>query len=824
MNRLQIYTYQRAAEEISFNQRAKRRQANKYQLKLDLKRWIPRGGDIDYSALVKTWARGENLLLIICALVFSRAFVLQEMLPFTFAYIAAFGQRDKKRLIILSLFVALGSFTVLKGMGLGTNIITLAVLAAVLYYVAVPKDKEWWGIPLLTMSMVMICKSVLMLTGEISLYNEMVIILEAFLAGVLTLVFMAASNALARKKPWEEYSFEEITAFIVLGLGIVIGLNEVYLQGLNFGSIMCRIGILTAAMLWGSGGGTMAGVMCGVIPAIGSNTFAHSLSMYAISGLLAGLFKNMGRLGVIIGFMLGNLAVSLFAADISAIITSMWETAVACIVFFFLPASLHEKVPVPMPGLIGNFKKNEIQTVEPPILENARSNLEKLALVFAELGSAFGDGEGHEPPNQEGAYLNYLYGEICNHFCYHCSRYEVCWGRDFYTTSQEILDIFALVDQDGIINEKDPPEFIRRCLYGKEMSNAVNYMFDNVRTNEYWTNRLENSRQFVAEQLTGLSRVIRNLADKSDKHSQVDLALREKLLRDCHKLDLEIIDITPVKTNDEEMYLKVVTPACTGQTDCEKAIAEVFSALAGNRLEVYEKKCPGFMGRGSCEFTLVRAHNYRIETGAAQMGKESVCGDSFTMAVLPQGQHLAALSDGMGVGEKAYHQSRSAVRLLENLLNCGYDKEMALETINSVLFLSSAAESFTTLDMLIVDLFTAEADFIKIAAAPSFIKRGGEIEIINSNSLPIGVFQSLDISNEKKPLSPGDMVIMVSDGVAEAGRGKTDESWLLNYLQVLNETDPQSMAELIIDQALKMGPGKPVDDMTVIIVRIDYNL
>ncbi len=380
------------------------------------------------------------------------------------------------------------------------------------------------------------------------------------------------------------------------------------------------------------------------------------------------------------------------------------------------------------------------------------------------------------------------------------------------------------MDQDGAINEKDPPEFIRRCLYGKEMSNAVNYMFDNVRTNEYWTNRLEDSRQFVAGQLTGLSRVIRNLADKSDKHSQVDLVLREKLLRDCHKLDLEIIDLTPVKSNDGEMYLKVVTPACTGQTDCEKAIAEVFSALAGNRLEVHEKKCPGFIGRGSCEFTLVRAYNYRIETGAVQRGKESVCGDSFTIAVLPQGQHLAALSDGMGVGEKAYHQSRSAVRLLENLLNCGYDKEMALETINSVLFLSSAAESFTTLDMLIVDLFTAEADFIKIAAAPSFIKRGGEIEIINSNSLPIGVFQSLDISNEKKPLSPGDMVIMVSDGVAEAGRGKTDKSWLLNYLQVLNETDPQSMAELIIDQALKMGPGKPVDDMTVIIVRIDYNL
>ena len=67
-------------------------------------------------------------------------------------------------------------------------------------------------------------------------------------------------------------------------------------------------------------------------------------------------------------------------------------------------------------------------------------------------------------------------------------------------------------------------------------------------------------------------------------------------------------------------------------------------------------------------------------------------------------------------------------------------------------------------------------------------------------------------------------MVMVSDGIVEAGRGKTDESWLIKYLQVLNIIDdPQLTAESIMEQALKFGPGKPTDDMTVIVVQIHYN-
>ncbi|NLB51999.1 MAG: stage II sporulation protein E [Syntrophomonadaceae bacterium] len=825
MNKLQVYTYQRAADEISFNQRAKRRQTKKSSETWNPKLYIKGLENFDIIAFLKTWATVENLLFVVGALILSRAFVLRELLPFVYAYIVGFGHRDKTRLMVLSFFAILGLFTVLNGFELWVNIITIAVLTAVINYTEVPKGKAWWGIPLLTLSIIMISKSLLMLMDQVSFYTEMVIVFESFLAAILTLVFMVSSNALHWKKSLDKYTFEEITAFIVLGLGIVMGLNEVYLFSLSISSIICRLGILMAALLWGSGGGTMVGVMCGIIPAISSSIFAQSLGMYAISGLLAGLFKNLGRLGVIIGFMLGNLALSIFVTDISAIIISMWETAIACLIFFILPASLKEKIPVQSLGPISNLRNKEVKIMNSHLQESVRNSMENLALVFAELSSTFTETESIQNRYKETAYLNYLYEEISNHFCYHCSRYESCWGQDFYATSQEILDIFAVAEQKGgAALEENPPEFIRRCLYGKEMINAINYLFDNLRTNEYWAERLDKSRQLVSRQLIGVSKVIKNLAEGIDDKTVIDLEMRDKLLKECLRLNLNITDLTPIKTGGGQMYLKIVTPSCNGQSDCERDLAMVISSLLGDRMEVYEKKCPGFIGKGHCEFTLTRSFNYKVETGVAQAGKEKICGDSFTIATLKEGQELIALSDGMGVGQKAYNESQAAVRLLENLLNCGYDKNMALETINSVLLLRSSTESFTTLDMVMVDLYTAEVDFIKIGSAPSFIKRGKKVGVVTSNSLPIGILDSLDMSSEKRALCPRDLLIIVSDGILEIGRSETDDTWLRDFLIDIDENNPQIVAEMIINQALNLSQGNPADDMTAIVMYIDFNL
>ncbi len=821
LEKLEIYPYQRVVEPVARNRRN-----NRKELLGALKKWDWNSQTFLNKGVIgflKTITTIDNLLLGMGVFVMARAFVLEELLPFVFAYVAAFGYRERSRSIFLLALAAPGFSTVLSGVDLWTNILVLCFLAGVINYINIPEEKTWWGLPLLTISIILIAKSIFLIFNDVSFYSEMVIVFEALIAGVLTFVFVVASDVIRAKKALLKFNFEDIAAFMVLGIGIVMGLNDVHFAGLSISSVLCRFGILIAAFLWGSGGGSMVGIMCGIIPSISSSIFVSSLGMYAVSGLLAGLFKNFGRLGVIIGFMLGTLAFSMFISETQATILGIWETGIACLGFCLLPGSLKDKMPVQSLGPISNLKETDLQLIDTRIRETTRSRIKHLADVFEELSCTFMDESNLKPKANQTAYLNYLYDEISHGFCENCSHYDSCWGQDCYRSSQEILDIFTIAETSGSVSfEECPVDFRRRCIYGREMVTTINYLFDNLRINEYWLEKLDESRDLVAKQLKGVGNIIKDLADEINIKSVIDYEMRDRLLEGSKRLGINIKDITPIKTNGEQLHVNVIMDSCLDGQNCELNIAPAISSLAGEKLGVCEKKCPCFVGKGQCEFTLTRAFTYKVSSGAAQIGKEPVCGDSFTISTLKEGKELIALSDGMGVGEKACSESQAAVHLLENLLNTGFDNQVALSTINSVLMLKSTSETFATIDMVMIDLYTAEVDFIKIGSAPSFIKRGNKVGVITSNSLPIGILDTVDIVSEKRTLCPRDMLVMVSDGVLEISRNVNDDNWILSFLAAIDENDPQLVAEMIFNKALALCNGKPYDDMTVICINIDY--
>ncbi|MEN6348249.1 MAG: stage II sporulation protein E [Syntrophomonas sp.] len=818
-DKFEIYPYHRITETIAPSSRMGRKPALNF-----FKNWkwknrisIP----LEIMAMLKAVPSWENFLLALGAVIMARAFVLGDLLPFIYAYSAAFGEREKSRSLLLSLFGILSFITVLNGYELWANILTLILLTGVINSIKIPLNAKWWPLPLLTASVILLSKSILMIFTEFSFYNEMVVVFEAVIAGVLTFVFLVAGDVLSQKKPLVNFSFEDIASFLILGIGIVMGLNDIHVAGLSVSSIICRLGILVAAFVWGCGGGTMVGVMTGILPSVSSSIFAQTLGMYAVSGLLAGLFRNFGRLGVIIGFMLGTMALSMFISETRATIVGIWETGIACLIFITLPASLKEKFPFQTLGPIA-VKEQEMQALDARIKETARSRIEHLATVFDELSSTFASEMELKRRNKSGAWLNYLYDQISQEFCVKCSRYQSCWGKECYETSQQILDIFTMAETGGELDyEKCPREFKRHCLHAREMIKTINYLFDRLRINEYWAEKLDESRDLVSAQLKGVSQVIKDLAEEMDIGTELDLNLRQNLLRESKRLGLHITDFTPLRSPEGQLRLNVMVDSCPDGEYCESTIAPALSGILGEKMKVGEKKCPRFKGKGQCEICLLRTFSYKVLTGAVQVGKEEVCGDSFTIASLKEGKELIALSDGMGVGEKASGESQATVRLLELLLNSGFDREVALNTINSVLLLRSDTEVFATLDMVMIDLYNAQVDFIKVGSAPSFIRRGAKIGAVVSNSLPIGIMDNIDVVSEKRSLYPRDMLVMVSDGVMEASRKIGGEQWIPELLASAAENDPQRLAEMIINRALGMCKGKPADDMTVICIYVD---
>ena len=119
-------------------------------------------------------------------------------------------------------------------------------------------------------------------------------------------------------------------------------------------------------------------------------------------------------------------------------------------------------------------------------------------------------------------------------------------------------------------------------------------------------------------------------------------------------------------------------------------------------------------------------------------------------------------------------------------------------------------------DMALIDQYSGTCQFLKLGAACTYIKRGNWVECIKSTSLPMGVFQEVDMETITKKLYDGDFVIMVSDGIVDALDEPDKEEAMGRIIMDIKTSNSKQMAMEILTRALARSKGVPEDDMTVI--------
>lgn len=215
----------------------------------------------------------------------------------------------------------------------------------------------------------------------------------------------------------------------------------------------------------------------------------------------------------------------------------------------------------------------------------------------------------------------------------------------------------------------------------------------------------------------------------------------------------------------------------------------------------------------------VEAPVIRLRSGVAKLPRKGnhVSGDSYAGEQAGDERYLLALSDGMGVGPKAALESRQSIGLLRQLIGAGFSTEVAVQTVNSVLLLRSPEDSFATIDLTLIGLTDGRSEFVKVGAPPSFLVRGEDVTVIRSEGVPVGIINRVQVEPEVRLLRPGDMIVMVTDGLWDVSRNETDkERWLIEHLQRTRLLDPEELAESIIARGLELTDRNAADDMTVL--------
>ena len=141
--------------------------------------------------------------------------------------------------------------------------------------------------------------------------------------------------------------------------------------------------------------------------------------------------------------------------------------------------------------------------------------------------------------------------------------------------------------------------------------------------------------------------------------------------------------------------------------------------------------------------------------------------------------------------------------------------EEAAECLNRLL-LREGEDMYATLDALVFDTVSGSVSLAKHGAPPSYILREGRLSTLYAEALPVGILPQARPAVCTARLRKGDIVVMMSDGVADA-LGKELVAAVTDRTR--NAGSPKAAAEELL--AFADEKGGRTDDMTVIVAKVE---
>ena len=197
------------------------------------------------------------------------------------------------------------------------------------------------------------------------------------------------------------------------------------------------------------------------------------------------------------------------------------------------------------------------------------------------------------------------------------------------------------------------------------------------------------------------------------------------------------------------------------------------------------------------------------------------CGDHIAIFKTNEedsGYFYALISDGMGSGEAASFTSGICTVFLEKMLSAGSGTEAALRMLNGIIRSKNDSlgdECSATVDLLELDLISGHAIFAKNGAAPTYVVRGGTVYKLCARTVPVGILNDTVPRLLRFRMRPGDVIVMVSDGVT---LGNDECPWLID---LLSDTLPDSMDSLRLDILRRAIASGSDDDLSAIAVKVE---
>ncbi len=216
-----------------------------------------------------------------------------------------------------------------------------------------------------------------------------------------------------------------------------------------------------------------------------------------------------------------------------------------------------------------------------------------------------------------------------------------------------------------------------------------------------------------------------------------------------------------------------------------------------------------------------------LDISGAVFPAVATCGDYFDHFPMADGRHAIAVGDvcGHGLGPALIMASIRAY--LRSLSGSGLNPDEIFASINASLFQDLEENSFVTLLLACIDPLSRRMVFVSAGHTPGYhLDSEGRIKaVIEATGIPLGILTNTTFAcSQPLDLCPGDMVVMLTDGVTEcpAPDGSFFEAWrALDVIRSCRSEPSERIVETLHQALVDYSQGLvQQDDITVVVGKV----
>ncbi len=391
--------------------------------------------------------------------------------------------------------------------------------------------------------------------------------------------------------------------------------------------------------------------------------------------------------------------------------------------------------------------------------------------------------------------------------CRSCDVSEACRKMNGSDVSDAWDSVAATLYEHGTIEEDELPTVLSRsCRYSSDIHDKINESYASTLKNLIETDKTE----VMALDYRAVASVLTDIIERRSEEFAVDHKLSEQLAARLREEKITAGQVTVYGRKKKIVFISSLklSGLHIGEDDLRRITSEVCGGeFASPEFELHGSEINATL-RSSEAFSVIHASSRLTEE------ESRACGDSCVCFPSKKGHFCSLISDGMGSGHEAAVTSGMCALFIEKMLSAGNSAAVTLKMLNAMLR-AKGTECSATVDLCDFDLVSGDIEFYKSGAAPSFIVRGNEIFRIESKTLPVGIIRTLDAQKTHIKAEIGDVIVMVSDGIAESDE---DAAWLYSLISETRNRRCSDIASIIIEETERRYNKK--DDATVCVIRV----